>query len=64
MDQEKAEAQAELEALIGGADPGIEEPPPLGEEMDDDSGFVAGQVYVDAAGNRARYLGNGEWEEL
>jgi len=26
--------------------------------------FTPGQVYTDAQGNSARYLGNGEWEEL
>ena len=26
--------------------------------------YVVGQVYTDASGNKARYKGNGEWEEL
>lgn len=34
------------------------------EEKTDVDGFVVGQVYQDASGNRARYLGNGEFEEL
>jgi hypothetical protein len=34
------------------------------EEQKDVDEFVVGQVYQDASGNRARYLGNGEFEEL
>jgi hypothetical protein len=34
------------------------------EEQKNVDEFVVGQVYQDASGNRARYLGNGEFEEL
>jgi hypothetical protein len=34
------------------------------EEQKNVDKFVVGQVYQDASGNRARYLGNGEFEEL
>ena len=26
--------------------------------------FETGKIYPDASGNRARYLGNGQWQEL
>lgn len=38
--------------------------PPASKAKQDDSGFVEGQVYQNAKGQKGRYLGNGKWEEL
>lgn len=51
------EAQQVLGVINGSS--AIEGPDPLGDDE-----FVVDEVYEDADGNRARYLGNGEWEEM
>lgn len=39
--------------------PGAKKPPAGGQDQ-----FVKGQIYTDKNGNRAEYLGNGQWKEL
>lgn len=60
-EEERAQAAIEIVSKLFGQqaapDTGLEDQP-------DDSGFVPQKVYVDANGNRARYLGNGQWEEI
>ena len=46
------------------AKPGLGAAPPSLGPQRDNSGFVVGQEYTDAQGNRAVYLGNGQWKPL
>lgn len=65
-DEERAQAAIEIVNQLFGQQQGQPEPPPApgGDGEPDEGGFVPQKVYVDANGNRARYLGNGQWEEI
>lgn len=50
--------------LVSGKKVGLGATPPALGAKPDNNGFVAGQEYTDAQGNRAVYLGNGQWKPL
>ena len=64
LDERRSEIFGNIEAfnkgMEGGAQTGAEAGTTQGQP--DQSGFVAGNTYTDANGNRATYLGDGKWE--
>ena len=55
----------EKQSLRGFKYPSETERQPIPKEPGKPStSFVANQVYTDAKGNKARYLGNGKWQEI
>jgi hypothetical protein len=52
------------QSLRGFRYPSETEKAPIPKEAPKKTEFVVNQVYTDAKGNKARYLGSGKWQEM